>query len=96
VSFFGFIFLFWFALMTYGSILLEQKPAIDTRVLVVSSAGAFVFLKESVGFSQVNSKVLSIGFLMLLRNAPQAWLLGVPDYSSEFVFCFNFVCVGKI
>lgn len=50
-------------------------------------------------FSQVNSKVWPIGFLTLLCNMhpgrlTKDQLLGVPDHSSRFVFCFNFAHVG--
>ena len=67
--------------------------------LVVSSASAFLFLKGKAGLSWVNFKVWLIGFLMLLCNIPpgrlsEAQFLGVPDCSSELVFCSNFVCVG--
>lgn len=67
-------FCFYFLVSVFSHDLWQHSARTETlcgHVLVVSSAGAFIVLKESVGFSQVNSKAWSIGFFMLLRNTPQ-------------------------
>lgn len=95
-------FCFYFVLLSYG--MWQHSAGTETLCrggLVVSSAKAFIFLKESTGLPRVNFKVWLIGFLMLLCNIPpgrltEAQFLGVLFCSSELVFCFNFVCVGAI
>lgn len=91
----SFAFLFGFAsvfLMTFSQHPGSTEP-LRRSVLVVSCARVLVFLKESIGFSQVNFNMWLIGFLMHLHKIPPgrltaAQLLGVPDYSSELVFLF--------
>ena len=64
--------------------------------LVAASASASVFLKESGRFAQVHFHLWLMGVPMYLHDIPpgtlpKAQLLGVPDCSSELVFCLHSV-----